>query len=215
MTSAASENPEPAAVRAALSVLPEVTFDRRDGNYVPAAANELVRSADALVDTAMDRVRQLNSEVDQAIEDGRQEGLAIGREEAQRELARELHRIEHEQARYRRLMEASVIEIAMAAAQKTIGVQLDRRQLQQHAAKLIKDHMADEPYAIYIANGEQDFYRDALRALSRDNPGMALPVIEIDPRLSDGRAILRTRLGTVDLDTASQIEAIRREIEAP
>ena len=41
-----------------------------------------------------------------------------------------------------------------------------------------------------------------------------MPVVRLDPRLPEGRAILFTKFASIDLDLDSQIEAMRLHLEA-
>ena len=196
-----------------LDKLPSVAVVGRQGNVVPRNGNTMVYAAQDLVDMAMSRVEDLNDEVDTATEAGRITGYQAGRDDAMRELARELHRVEREQAHYQSVLEASVVDIAIATAKKSVGVQLSREDTHAIVASKIRDHESDQPYAVYVAEDAFGFYREALDRMRREAPDKPVPALHIDPRLAGNRAVLRTRFGSVDLDLESQIDAMRHQLE--
>jgi flagellar biosynthesis/type III secretory pathway protein FliH len=67
----------------------------------------------------------------------------------------------------------------------------------------------DAPYTLQVASNMLGIARGALRDLETENPGVAMPTLRLDARLPDGRALLVTRFGSIDLDVEAQLEAIR------
>lgn len=197
-----------------LGGLPRVSMQGRVGNHVPHATNAIIYDSEMLVDAAMERVSHLSEEVDFAVERAREDGLAEGRAQAQKELAQELHRMSRELQETYRTLEDTVVDLALATAKRAVGVQLDPDSTRALVVERLERHRDDDPYVVYVSEQSFRFYADALDAFARAHPRAPRPSLRIDRRLDADRAVLMTKFGSVDLDLATQIEAMRHELEA-
>ena len=197
-----------------LARLMRVAARQRSGNLVDSAQHDLVDASEELVAAAMERVKQHNDEVDLAATEGRNEGFQAGIAEARHELAAELHRVGREVASFRAALEEAVVDIALATAKRAVGVQLDPASTRRLAREAIAPHLGDTLYEIRVAPAVAERYRAAVRDLAAEHPGTPMPVVRLDPRLPEGRAILFTKFASIDLDLDSQIEAMRLHLEA-
>jgi flagellar biosynthesis/type III secretory pathway protein FliH len=162
----------------------------------------------------MERVKQLNDEVDLATSAGWDAGYKEGMAQARHELAAELHRVGRDVASFQAAFEQTIVDIALATAKRAVGVQLDPTTTRRLAREAIAPHIGDTLYEIRVAPAVAERYRAALRDLAAAHPGTPMPVIRLDPRLPEGRAILFTKFASIDLDLDSQIEAMRLHLEA-
>jgi flagellar biosynthesis/type III secretory pathway protein FliH len=202
-------------VSSLLAKLPRLPVALRKGvRVIRADENAEVYDAEQALEAAKAATRKLTGQISTATEQGREEGYAAGRNAANEELAEEIHRVQQQLAAWQDEARTTIVDLAIKVAGKIIGEhdvdQTTRNAIVANAQK----HMNDGPYTLQVAPDMLRTARDALRTLEIEYPSVPLPSVRLDARLDDGRALLVTRFGSVDLDVHSQLEAIKRTLLA-
>ncbi len=189
---------------------------------LPRSASKIVRDgaarkqfdAERRLAEAERKSAQLLDDITQTIAQAKEAGYQDGRREADRILASELARVERQAREFYDEASHTIADLAVRIAARIIGKHTQEPLLLSTVRQAIAEHGQDHPYWIQVAAGTRKAAEDALAQLRRENPAAKLPMVRIDARLPEGRAILVTRFGTVDLDIESQLRAIRDSLTA-
>jgi flagellar assembly protein FliH len=185
--------------------------------YLPSFEKE----AEAIVARARDLARDLTVSAaaeavrirDEAARDGREAGIAEGRELARREeserLSAGVRKILAEVERHRSRLEAEaerdVVRLAVAIAAKIVKAEVKRgagvaeNNIRAALRRAVRGH------ALEIRLHPDDIAH--LRAPGADPAGA---VFAADPSITPGGCVVRTAAGSVDLDIKTQLEEIER-----
>lgn len=178
---------------------------RRPVNSQHSNARRSVEQADR-------QVAEVTAESERISAEAYEQGLAAGREVAQRELAAELQLIERKLDMFYRDSEPMVMEMALRVARRIVKINLTETVARRLVTDTIRKHAASQPYAIHVGLRARPLIVAALDELKRSHPDMRLPVVRTEQGLGEDRAILMTRFGTADLDVESQLQALSKEV---
>jgi type III secretion protein L len=195
-----------------LARLPQLPATSKGARIVLAAENATHFDAEAALAAAHAETKRLKVDITSAIEQGREEGYAQGREQAQAELATEVHRVQNQLEAWQAEARETIVDLSIRIAERLVGtLDIDETTRANIIQQTLK-HAADSPYTLQVASDVLPVARRALRDLEDDHPGVPVPVLRLDSRLPDGRAVLVTRFGSIDLDVNAQLEAIRASL---
>src|SRR5262245_46380931 len=185
--------------------------------YLPSFEKE----AEAIVARARDLARDLTVTAaaeavrirDDAAREGRDAGMAEGRELARREEAERLsagvRRILHEVERHRSRLEAEaerdVVRLALAIAEKIVKAEVKRGAPVAENNVRAALRRAVRGHSLEIRLHPEDIAR--LRAPGSDPSGATFVA---DPSIMPGGCVVRTAAGSVDLDIKTQLDEIER-----
>jgi type III secretion protein L len=192
--------------------LPQLPSARKGVRIVRAEDNADLFDAEGALAAAQTETKRLKLEVETAVNQGREEGYAAGLEQANTELATEIHRIHQHMAAWQSEARETIVDLAVKITTKLVGTvdleDITRTNIINQTFK----HVNDGPYALQVAPDMLPLARRALRDLETQHPGVATPALRLDARLPEGRAVLVTRYGSIDLDLNTQLEAIRASL---
>lgn len=159
----------------------------------------------------------------QAHQQGRQEGIAAGRQEGEAELKDKLHlvyQLAHDAAVGKEKIiansESDIVNLVIDVAKKVIGeeINLNRQVVTQVAATAIAQVRSGDPLTIRVNPQDvetlMDYWNDALG----ENPGERHWQIVADRRVRAGGCIIDTEAGQVDAQIDTQLVRIRNAFEA-
>ena len=182
------------------------------GKVIPREDYRDFYEANNLVEDALERASDLASEIENATEEARKAGYEHGLGEAKNELAKKLNILEQQVGAFYENAEETVLDISFRVVRRFFKSRIDSREIQNLITQTIAERESSRPYAIHVASDSQDLISAAVRDLERIYPDMRLPIVQVDPRLRSGRAVLMTRYGTVDLDVDSQLDALHESL---
>jgi type III secretion protein L len=200
------------APSALLTRLPQLPAVRKGIRIIRADDNAELFSAEAALAAAQAETRRLKVEITAATEQGREEGYAAGREQADQELAVEYHRVQQHMAAWQTEARETIVDLAVKIATKLVGTFDVEETTRVNIINQTLKHLNDGPYALQVASNMLGVARQAIRDLEEEHPGVAVPALRLDARLPEGRAVLVTRFGSIDLDLNTQIDAIRTSL---
>jgi flagellar biosynthesis/type III secretory pathway protein FliH len=187
----------------------QLPVQRGRGNLVRTPEVSEIFGAQQSLRSLRQQIAELQSRVDAAMAEGHETGLAEGRSEAAREFAGHLTRTEQEVARFFSNAEATIADLAVRVAETIIG-QVGGPDADYLAiSRALTANIDREPFIVHASADTIEVVRTALADLKARQPHARLPTAKSDNRLPDGRAVLVTRFGSVDLDVQSQLKAIR------
>lgn len=178
----------------------------KEGEAIVARARDLAR--DLTVNAAAEAIRIRED----AAREGREAGLAEGREQARIEEARKLGEgvrkilaeVERHRGRLELESERDVVRLAIAIAEKIVKVEVKKgtpvaeNNLRAAMRRAVRGHTLE-------IRLHPD---DAARLRKADKESGA--AITADPSIAPGGCVVRTAAGTVDLDIPTQLEEIER-----
>ncbi|MCA6105787.1 type III secretion system stator protein SctL [Bradyrhizobium cenepequi] len=140
---------------------------------------------------------------------GRDEGLAIGREEASRLIAATSARTNA----YLRRLEQDVPTLVLDVIENLLG-RFDPGDLLAHAVRhALTKLQAGGEMRLRVAPEQSMRLREALAELG-DHGGSAMIEIEVDPTLASGQCVLWSEFGNIELGLEAQLSALRRGLLA-
>jgi flagellar biosynthesis/type III secretory pathway protein FliH len=200
------------AATSIISRLPERPAARRGVRIVRASENADLFDAESALAEAQAQTKRLKVDISSAIEQGREEGFAAGRAQADQELAVEIHRVQQQMAQWHAEAKDTIVDLAARMAYRIVGTyDIDEVTRQSIVRETLK-HVNDAPYALQVSSDMLPLARAAMREIESEHPGVAVPTLRMDARLPSGRALLVTRFGSIDLDAHAQIEAMRTSL---
>jgi flagellar biosynthesis/type III secretory pathway protein FliH len=190
----------------------QLPMQRGQGNLVRTPEIHEFFAAQQTLRTLREQIADLQSQVDQAVADGHEAGLADGRGEAAREFAGHLTRIEQQVGTFFTNAEDTIADLAVRVAETIIGEVGGPDADYLAISRALSANIDREPFIVHAASDSVQVVRAALADLKSRMPNVRLPVAKQDNRLPAGRALLVTRFGSVDLDVQSQLKAIRSNL---
>jgi flagellar biosynthesis/type III secretory pathway protein FliH len=195
-----------------LARLPQLPATPKGVRIVRAADNAAHFDAEAALAAAHAETKRLKVDISSAIEQGREEGYASGREQAQGELAIEVHRVQRQLEAWQAEARETIVDLSIRIAERLVGTLDIEETTRANIIQQTLKHANDSPYTLQVASDVLPLARRALRDLEEDHPGVPVPILRLDSRLPDSRAVLVTRFGSIDLDVTAQLEAIRASL---
>lgn len=189
-----------------LPYLPDVAPDRvvaRAARFAP------LFDLEGMVAAKRQELEALDAECARRMEEGYQSGYNDGLAQARAEAAVWHANSEIRAQHFFSDAEPVVVSLAFEVARKVIGAFEPFDVLRRIAERAVREHADTERPVIAVAPDREGILAAVaadLAAHARDLPDL---VVKVDPRLAAGRAMLVTRFGSVDLDTDSQIDAVR------
>jgi flagellar biosynthesis/type III secretory pathway protein FliH len=206
------EHRQPALDGAFFETFAQLPTQRQQGSVIRTTELAEYFGAERHLATLHQQAGDLQSQVDAAVSEGHENGLADGRSEAAREFAQHLNRIEQEVATFFSNAEETIADLAVRVAETIIG-QVGGADADYLAiSRAIGANLDREPFIVHAASDSVQTVRKVLADMKADYPKARLPVAKADNRLPPGRAVLVTRFGSVDLDVQSQLRAIRENL---
>jgi type III secretion protein L len=140
---------------------------------------------------------------------GREEGLAIGREEAAQLIATTSARANS----YLRRLEQDVPHLVLDVIENLLG-RFDPGDLLAHAVRhALTKLQAGGEMRLRVAPEQSARLRAALAELG-DHCGSAMIEMEVDPTLAPGQCVLWSEFGNIELGLEAQLSALRRGLLA-
>jgi flagellar assembly protein FliH len=181
----------------------------------PPPSQDPVAAARALIDNARAEAAGLRA---RAVEDGRSEGIRLGREEASAELAPAVAALEQALAEARAMRDAMLDQAEARAAEFAVTI----------AEKVVAGALEIEPERVVdVVRGALRGVLDSDRIVVSVHPddvelvraaGLGSPEahVEVHPerRVARGGALLRTAVGEVDAQIEGKLDAVRALVAA-
>jgi flagellar assembly protein FliH len=181
----------------------------------PPPSQDPVAAARALIDNARAEAAGLRA---RAVEDGRSEGIRLGREEASAELAPAVAALEQALAEARAVRDAMLEQAEARAAEFAVTI----------AEKIVAGALEVEPERVVdVVRGALRGVLDSDRIVVSVHPddvelvraaGLGSPEahVEVHPerRVARGGALLRTAVGEVDAQIERKLDAVRALVAA-
>jgi flagellar assembly protein FliH len=181
----------------------------------PPPSQDPVAAARALIDNARAEAAGLRA---RAVEDGRSEGIRLGREEASAELAPAVAALEQALAEARAMRDAMLEQAEARAAEFAVTI----------AEKVVAGALEVEPERVVdVVRGALRGVLDSDRIVVSVHPddvelvraaGLGSPEahVEVHPerRVARGGALLRTAVGEVDAQIEGKLDAVRALVAA-
>jgi flagellar assembly protein FliH len=181
----------------------------------PPPSQDPVAAARALIDNARAEAAGLRA---RAVEDGRSEGIRLGREEASAELAPAVAALEQALAEARAMRDAMLDQAEARAAEFAVTI----------AEKVVAGALDVEPERVVdVVRGALRGVLDSDRIVVSVHPddvelvraaGLGSPEahVEVHPerRVARGGALLRTAVGEVDAQIEGKLDAVRALVAA-
>jgi type III secretion protein L len=184
------------------------------GRVIKASDNREIFEVEQALAQAKDETKRLKVDISSAIDQGREEGYADGKAQANAELAAEIHRVQHQLTTWQADARETIVDLAVKIAGKLVR-EFDVDELTRNGiVKEVAARMSDAPYTLQVAGDMVGPAREAMKQLQAEHPRAPAPTLRLDTRLPDGRAVLVTRFGSVDLDLDAQLDAMRRSLLA-
>jgi type III secretion protein L len=184
------------------------------GRVIRASDNTEVFEVEQALALAKAETKQLKVDISSAIDQGREEGYVYGKAQANEELAAEIHRVQHQLTLWQADARETIVDLAVKIAGKLVRDHDIDELTRNGIVKEVAARMNDAPYTLQVASNMVGSARDAMKQLQAEHPKAPTPTLRLDTRLPEGRAVLVTRFGSIDLDLDAQLEAIRRSLLA-
>ena len=170
--------------------------------------------AAAVLEAARDEAARVSEQAARdaahALEQGRAEGL----QRAQAEYAQHLAADALATQRQLQALREAMAQIVVRAVGQFMA-EVDPARLLESALRRVDALLRAEPFvALRVAPPQADALRRALAALGED-AGWALgAAVSADPALADGRCVVSTASGTLEIGMDAQLEAFRKAVDA-
>lgn len=163
---------------------------------------------------ARQRKREIERDAAQIFEEAKAAGYAAGREAAAAEAVQNLAALKLDTDRWRRSIEAEMIEVVMRAVTRVIGEIDDLELVQRVTAAAVAELRDVGRIALHVAPADQRAVREHLSVLTQAFPGVEIVDVVADPTVGRGGAVLKSALGSIDARIETQLTGLRAALSA-
>ena len=183
----------------------------RNQKIIKAVDYSALADANAIIEQARERARQIIADAETTFAEEKERGYRKGLEQGVQESAQQMLRVSEQTVRYLSSVEQQMTELLLNSVRKVVG-EFDDKDLATRLARQALSAMRGEQKVTLRLNA--DDITTVEKTIRAEFPDIEFLELVADERLSPDQCVLESELGVIDASIETQLEALRRVINA-